>query len=155
MKRSSYSSWRCIIAVLLFCLLQLGLLLGHPVLAAPEEVPTLAALQARVDSLEARVEKLEGLLSQRPVGSLSVMPETKPAPAHSDWRSLNNWGRVKLGMSFDQVTLILGRPTRSDMTGPDTGSWYYEGYVGSAGTNVSGNLFFVNRQVLSVRPPVW
>jgi hypothetical protein len=58
-------------------------------------------------------------------------------------------------MSFDQVSQILGKPTRTDMIHADVGTWYYEGYLDAARAAVSGNIFFAHSRVSAVNPPVW
>lgn len=82
-------------------------------------------------------------------------PSEPKATTVSDWRVKGNWSRIKTGMSFDQVIQILGRPTKTNMISPDLGTWYYEGYSTEVGAIVSGNIFFTDRQVLVVNPPIF
>ena len=99
--------------------------------------------QDRIIELESRIAKLEQVKTPKPVS------------IQGGWQSLDNWSKVKKGMSFDQVTQILGEPTKTDMYGTDSGHWYYEGRLKEAGATVSGKIFFYNRRVMSVEPPVF
>jgi hypothetical protein len=129
-------------------------MLANWTFAASSEQDRISNLEERIARLEERVQRLEKLL-----GAMSERQEPvlkrESSPNLGDWRVRGNWSRIKDGMSFEQVTQILGRPTRTDMAGQDHGTWYYEGYVDRAGAVVSGNIFFLNRKVLRVNPPVY
>lgn len=137
MKKSARVFFVCMFAAALTVLTLASTMWVHRGVGAINEQDRMAELGTHIAKLEERVQKVV----QR--------------PTVSDWRVKESWLRIKMGMSFEQVIQILGRPTKTDMTSPDQGIWYYEGYSMEAGSTVSGNIFFANRQVLTVSPPVY
>lgn len=111
-------------------------------------VPTVVRAQtASVDSLLRRIEQLErraGDLEQR-VHDLEESRKGAAAQARSvstsaNWRDIQNWRRLRLKMTMDQVRALLGEPERVDVLGPYT-VWRWEsGYASVTFLNDSGKL---------------
>lgn len=85
-------------------------------------------LERTTIDLERRVRELETLLKGEPV-------RARPTPASANWRDLQNWRRLRLGMTTDEVRALLGEPERVDANQAFT-LWYYD-Y--NRGTRVSFN----------------
>jgi len=76
----------------------------------------------RIDQLEARVSRLEALLS-------APSAAEKFVPSGEGWRSITNWRKLDGGMSPRDVRSILGEPQRLD--GGAMATWTYPngGYI--------------------------
>ncbi len=138
MEKSNGILYICMFAGGLTVLTLASTMSGHRALAAINEQDRMTQMGMHIVTLEERVQKV-----------------VQQQPPLSDWRVRKNWLRIKIGMSFAQVEQIFGPPTKTSMGSEDIGNWYYEGYSKEAGTTVSGNIFFLNRQVASVSPPVY
>jgi hypothetical protein len=78
-------------------------------------------LRAQIDEQNRRIQRLETELARRAGASAAEPPRPKsaavvqaesPAPkGRQPWHSASAWDRVAKGMSVQQVTEILGRPT--------------------------------------------
>jgi outer membrane protein assembly factor BamE (lipoprotein component of BamABCDE complex) len=79
------------------------------VLSVPHVVvaqrPTIATLARRIDSLEKRVRELEAIVAAQPT-------KDGKAAAAPNWRDIQNWRRLRRGMTMDQVRELLGEPSR-------------------------------------------
>jgi outer membrane protein assembly factor BamE (lipoprotein component of BamABCDE complex) len=73
-------------------------------------------LERRTTDLERRVRELEALIKVEPSRDRRV--STSP-----NWRDLQNWRRLRLGMTEDEVRALLGDPERVD-AGPVT-YWHW------------------------------
>jgi hypothetical protein len=62
-------------------------------------------LERRTTDLEQRVRELEALIKVEPSRDRRVL--TSP-----DWRDLQNWRRLRLGMTEGEVRALLGEPER-------------------------------------------
>ena len=68
-----------------------------------------AALEQRVAELESRVQKLEKLLGEK--------------FADDRWKEPILWSRIRLGMGYEDVRKLLGKPARVEQSIFTT--WYY------------------------------
>ena len=68
----------------------------------------IALLERTTTELERRVRELEALIRSEPSRAL-------PVPASPKWRDLQNWRRLRLQMTMDQVRALLGEPERVDV----------------------------------------
>lgn len=71
--------------------------------------PDVAALEKRITELEARLQKVEGLLDEK--------------FADDRWKEPILWSRIRPGMSETDVRKLLGKPTRVEEAIFTT--WYY------------------------------
>lgn len=76
-----------------------------------------------------------------------------PTQLDTRWHSPQNWDRLKLGMSFAQVTEILGPPTSTGAGGMGP-LWYYEGPVPSSG-QITGVVQFYQKRLWKIDKPVY
>ena len=98
------------------CALTLPLLVGQGTYAQDEDI---AQLRQKIAVLEAKILKLENLLSEcRELGTAS----------DQGWQSRKNWRRLKVGMAETQVKSILGEPTKVIKGIQDL--WYYPNIYG-------------------------
>ena len=113
----------------------------------------ISQLEDRISDLEERVNKLEQMLlySQDSTDRSSNIINT--TVVQTGWENYENWMKIKVGMSFEQVKDILGSPTSTDMTDERMGTWFYEGYVNDAKAKVSGYVYFSSGKVQSVLSP--
>lgn len=75
-------------------------------------------LERTTVQLEQRVIKLEALIRNEPSRGL-------PASPTSDVRNIQNWRRLRLQMTMDEVRTLLGEPDRVDVLGPFT-TWQWD-----------------------------
>ena len=75
-------------------------------------------LERTTTDLERRVRELEALIRSEPSRDLSV-------PASPKWQDLQNWRRLRLQMTMDEVRALLGEPERVDANQFRTG-WYWD-----------------------------
>ena len=118
-----------------------------------DSLKRIAVLEKKVQELEKRISQLETVLKTHE--EFQPTSNKPPKDVSGDWRNIKNWGLIKSNMSFDQVIKILGEPTRKSMITPDSGTFYYEGYSDEAGSSISGNILFYNRQVSLTSIPVF
>jgi outer membrane protein assembly factor BamE (lipoprotein component of BamABCDE complex) len=112
------------------------------VLAASSLPAVAAAQQASTDSLLHRIDLLERRtadLEQR-VRELEALIRIEPSPsppvsASARWRDLQNWRRLRRGMSMDEVRVLLGEPERVN-AGAFT-FWHWDSRLGHAGPTVT------------------
>lgn len=111
----------------LFALLAL---FSQPIQAEDEEI---LQLRQKISELEAKVEKLEGLLDE-------CMASRKKGEADEyGWQNKMNWRKLEMGMSQAQVRSILGEPTKV-IEGVKI-LWYYPNiYGGFVSFDRSGNI---------------
>jgi hypothetical protein len=62
-------------------------------------------LERTTIELEQRVRELEALIRTEP-------SQGRPAAVSRQWRDIQNWRRLRMGMTMDQVRAILGEPER-------------------------------------------
>jgi hypothetical protein len=101
---------------ILGCVLSLTLLLGQGSFAQEGDI---SKLRQKIDALEAKILKLEGLL-----GECSELGTT----SEYGWQSKKNWRRLEVGMANTQVKSILGEPTKVIKGIQDL--WYYPNIYG-------------------------
>ena len=84
-----------------------------PTVAAGQGVPRDSLLR-RIDlverrsaDLERRVRELEAMIKAEP------SQERRPA-ASGNWRDVQNWRQLRMGMSYAEVRALLGEPKRVD-----------------------------------------
>jgi hypothetical protein len=105
--------------------------------------------EQRIADLERAVIRLEAEV----FGRAQVEHPAQPSGiVRNGWRSLANWGRVKKGMSSDQVVSLLGRPTSVDNFGTHY-TYFYQGQVTGVG-RVTGLVKLNNDRVWMIEPPV-
>jgi len=73
-------------------------------------------LERRTTELERRVRELEALIKVEP------SPDRR-ASTSPNWRDVQNWRRLRIGMTTDEVRALLGDPERVE-GGPLT-YWYW------------------------------
>jgi outer membrane protein assembly factor BamE (lipoprotein component of BamABCDE complex) len=108
----------------------------------------LSAIDTQIAAIQKRLSALE-----RPPTTAKAIRNTEVRG--DGWRTIRNWDRVKTGMSFAQVTQILGKPTKIDgsMYGSNNPNYYYEGKMVS-GEPATGYIEFRQRRVKEVHKPV-
>lgn len=108
--------------------------------SSSSERDRILALEARVLKLEQRLLAIESAI-QRPSQAVETRtPPHEPAAREGDWRVLENWSRVRTGMSPDQVKKILGAPTSTKYLSERMGTWFYEGFLEEANAKVTGSV---------------
>jgi hypothetical protein len=107
-----------------------------PVAAAAQEA-SVDSLLRRIDvlerqtiDLERRVRELEAMIMVEPSG-------LRPAAVSLQSRDIQNWRRLRLNMTMDQVRALLGEPERVEVPGPFT-FWRWNSLGGA-------NVSFDNR----------
>jgi len=111
----------------LFALLAL---FSQPIQAQDKEI---LQLQQKISELEAKIEKLEGLLDE------CMVSRKKGEADEYGWQNKMNWRKLEMGMSQAQVRSILGEPTKV-IEGVKI-LWYYPNiYGGFVSFDRSGNI---------------
>lgn len=82
-------------------------------------------IERRTIELERRVRELEGLLAIEPA-------RTRAVAASSQSQDVQNWRRLRLSMTMDQVRALLGEPERVHVAGP----WTFWNWDSLGGANV-------------------
>ena len=101
-------------------------------------IPTVAVAQnATVDSLLRRIDRLERTTSdlERRVRELEALITAEPSraqsvPSSQKWQDVQNWRRLRQGMTMDEVRVFLGEPEKVDVMGSTT-YWYWNYPVGA------------------------
>lgn len=83
-----------------------------PAVAAAQGDTSTASLRRRIDILERANADLERRVRELEAVIKSASSEGRPIPASTRWRDLANWRRLRLGMSMDEVRVLLGEPDR-------------------------------------------
>ena len=84
-----------------------------PAVAAAQGTPTdslnrrVVLLERNIADLEQRVRALEALIRVEPSAGQAV-------PTSPKWQDLQNWRRLSIGMTMDEVRALLGEPLRVD-----------------------------------------
>jgi len=91
-------------------------------------------LKAELRSQNERIERLEQLVLRSTNSKAPLVVVDRFA-----WQQLENWNRIKRGMSRAQVESILGKPTNVEVDSIDYVTLYYQGEKSGAGY-VSGNV---------------
>ncbi len=89
---------------------------------AATSLPTVAAGQTpspddllrRIEFLERRVTELERLVRELETPTAAEPSRERRVSSSANWRDLENWRRLRRGMSMDQVRALLGEPQRVD-----------------------------------------
>ena len=107
-------------------------------------------LQATVLNQEARIQKLEKLLS-----SPKSAAQAQQQISQDGWTKPSQWNRIKRGMSYGQVKSILGNPhSIKDLGDGQFRTYFYNGYVSGSG-EVAGKLEFNDGQIYIIKAPVF
>jgi len=101
---------------------------------ASSSLPAIAVAQkASVDSLIRRIDLLERttIELERRVGGLEALIKSEASrdrsvPASPKWRDLQNWRRLRRGMTMDEVRALLGEPERVEALGGVATYWRWE-----------------------------
>jgi hypothetical protein len=100
--------------------------------------PAAAAQQASVDSLVRRVSNLERITIdlERRVRELEAISKSEPARVQSvsspaKWRNVQNWRRLRRGMTMDEVRALVGEPDKVDAMGGLRTTWHWGSYGGA------------------------
>jgi hypothetical protein len=88
-------------------------------------------LERRTTELELRVRELEALTRTAP-------SRDRPVPTSAKWRDVQNWRRLRLKMTMDEVRALLGEPDHVLATALQT-YWSWGDGAGSA------NVYFDSR----------
>lgn len=91
-------------------------------------------LKAELRSQNERIERLEQLVLKSTSSKAALVVVDRFA-----WQELNNWNRIKPGMSRAQVESILGKPTSVEVNSINYVTLFYQGEKSGAGY-VSGNV---------------
>jgi hypothetical protein len=109
-------------AIFRFALLTALVAFSIPTVAAAQQ-PSVDSLLRRIDllerrsaDLEQRVRELEAVMKGKPSRDL-------PVPTSPKWQDLQNWRRLRLKMTMDEVRAVLGEPER--VQGGTFTFWYY------------------------------
>lgn len=86
--------------------------------AAVAQCTSTDSLQRRIDVLERRSVDLE-----RRVVALEALARTPTTPPIPTSPKLENWRKLQIGMSMDDVRALLGEPDRVDAGGITLWSW--------------------------------
>lgn len=143
-------------------------LIAGPAQAASDEVTTLRReveqLRQTVERLNQKVDRLEQRKSPEPATALpsaaaaptvgavpqaaaAASPVAAGSPTPTVQTLQENWDRVAMGMSVEQVEKLLGRPGRT-IPLPGKTIWYYSyPHIGN------GSVVFVENQVSDWRKP--
>lgn len=101
-----------------------------PAVAAGQEMSTdsllrrIDLLERRTIDLERRVRELEALITIEPSRS-------RPVAASPRSQDVQNWRRLRLNMTMDQVRVLLGEPERVNV-----GSWTFWYWDSLGGANI-------------------
>jgi hypothetical protein len=95
-----------------------------------------AETDRRISSLEARITKLEEATKSSPRKAL-------PPIATGNWKDLQNWRRLRKGMSHSQVRALLGEPEKIE------GGYFTIWYWGQ----MSANVYFTDSGLYSWSEP--
>jgi hypothetical protein len=113
-------------------------ILRAALLAALTSIPAVASGQGtsadslirRIDLLERRTTDLEMRLRELEALARTEPSRDRPVPTSTKWRDIQNWRRLRLKMTMDEVRALLGEPDHALATGLQTyWSW---GDVGSS-----------------------
>lgn len=100
---------------------------------ASAESASIRMLELEVQSLKARVDKLEE-------GYKGSVGKLKKNAANSvPWHDISNWEKIKVGMSRSQVEDLLGSPAKVEMDGINYVTLIYQGQRYGSGY-ISGNV---------------
>jgi hypothetical protein len=116
-------------AILRVALLTALVAFSIPAVAAAQKPPAdsllrrIDLLERRSADLEQRVRELESVIKGGPSRDVSVPTSTK-------WQDLQNWRRLRRGMTMDDVRALLAEPGRVEAMGVGTQwSWDYAAHV--------------------------
>jgi outer membrane protein assembly factor BamE (lipoprotein component of BamABCDE complex) len=87
--------------------------------SADSLVRRIAVLERTTLELQSRVRDLEALIKSEPSRDRSVQSSIK-------WRDLQNWRRLRRGMSMDEVRTLLGEPGRVVSYGAVGTIWHWD-----------------------------
>jgi outer membrane protein assembly factor BamE (lipoprotein component of BamABCDE complex) len=85
------------------------------------QAPTVDQLVTRVAELERRVAELEQRLRALEVPEVTARPENRAVRGNSE--DIANWRQLRVGMTMEQVSNLLGEPDRVVVIGLTT--WHY------------------------------
>ena len=97
-------------------------------------LPRVALAQtATADSLRRRIDQIERTTAEleRRLHELEMLVKREPSragqvPASSKWRDLQNWRRLRRGMTMDEVRALLGEPERVEAMGVVGTFWQWD-----------------------------
>jgi hypothetical protein len=100
-----------------------------PAVAAGQEISADSLLR-RIDLLEQKTADLERRVHELEA-RVTVSPSRPPAvPPSAQWRDIQNWRRLRHGMTMDQVRTLLGEPERVE-AGSRLTFWRWGGDFGA------------------------
>ncbi len=118
-------------------------------------------LRSQIDEQNRRIQRLEAELA-RGSGAQAAAPRPRPrspdskaaAPATGPqpWHTAPAWGRIKPGMTEQEVIAILGPPTAADSIGA-LKSLFYRDVPGRA--DLHGHVNLKDGRVVAVNQPVF
>jgi hypothetical protein len=85
------------------------------------QAPTVEQLAARIAELEKRVLEFEQRLRALESPQVTARPDNRAVRGNS--RDIANWRQLRVGMTMDHVSDLLGQPERVVVTGLTT--WYF------------------------------
>ncbi|KAF3978736.1 MAG: outer membrane protein assembly factor BamE [Methylococcales symbiont of Iophon sp. n. MRB-2018] len=131
-------------------LLLLILYLPFQIMANESElVKEIIGLKNEVYSQNKRIQKLEKLLITPSNRTREIISGNK-----FSWHKIQNWGKIKWGMSREQVEFILDKPTKIEVDSLDYVTLYYQGKKSGSGY-ISGNIVInADDRVTTINKPV-
>lgn len=85
---------------------------------------SIASDSDRITQLEKEVQELKSRLTVLETPATKTSVNNKTTAQTDGWKSLANWRSLKTGMSYDDVRMTLGEPTR--IAGGEVAFWFYQ-----------------------------
>ena len=109
----------------------------------------LAEQDLRIKDLEKTVKALQSWALQNSRDQAAI--STPISPSTTAWKNASDWKRVKEGMSYAQVVVILGKPTWVKNISPYESVFYQDDIPGSG--SVTGTIELKNDRVWQINTP--
>jgi outer membrane protein assembly factor BamE (lipoprotein component of BamABCDE complex) len=87
---------------------------------------TADSLRRRIEVLERTTLDLESRVRALEAVTKSELPQDRPVQTSARWRDVQNWRRLRRGMSMDEVRALLGEPERVDSFGGAGTVWHWQ-----------------------------
>ena len=107
---------RILVVLVMLSILTVLVSIAVPVGASENVTTTDNSLERRIVDLEKRVRELEAISNGTPAKASRI-------PTSGNWKDLQNWRKLRTGMSYDEVRALLGEP--ENINGGIMATWYY------------------------------